>query len=142
MIRHVAADLEGLAESNNSKLKVRIASDLPSVRVDLHKITHVFTNFVSNAVKHSPQGEDIEITAAKRDDYVRFSVIDHGKGIPPQYQSRIFEGFFRLPEQSSPGAGLGLAIAKEIVTAHGGTIGVTSHLNQGSEFYFDLPTHT
>jgi signal transduction histidine kinase len=66
-------------------------------------------------------------------------VIDHGPGVPPAYQNQLFDRFFRVPGAEVSGAGLGLAIAREIVTAHGGAIGVNSKLGEGSEFYFDLP---
>ena len=69
---------------------------------------------------------------------MRFSVVDQGPGIPLEFQSRIFDRFFRLPGHSETGAGLGLAIAKEFVKAHKGEIGVVSQPNAGSEFFFDL----
>ena len=77
---------------------------------------------------------------ARRDgDGVRFSVTDRGPGVPLQYQSRMFEKFFRVPGSKSVGAGLGLAISREIVTAHDGHVGLNSHAGKGSEFYFVLP---
>jgi NtrC-family two-component system sensor histidine kinase KinB len=67
-------------------------------------------------------------------------VLDRGPGVPAEYQSRIFERFFRIPgTEEAHGVGLGLAIAKEIVASHGGTIGLHSKPGAGSEFYFDLP---
>ena len=72
---------------------------------------------------------------------VRFGVRDHGPGIPREFQSRIFERFFRIPgSEALKGVGLGLAIAKEIIVSHGGSIGVQSNPGQGSEFYFKLPS--
>jgi signal transduction histidine kinase len=71
---------------------------------------------------------------------IRFSVKDQGPGIPEEFHPRIFERFFRVPGDNAGGAGLGLAIAKEIVTAHGGHIGLNSQPGHGCEFYFDLPT--
>jgi NtrC-family two-component system sensor histidine kinase KinB len=66
-------------------------------------------------------------------------VIDRGSGIPLEYQSKIFDRFFRIPGTERGGVGLGLAIAREIVLSHGGTIGLESRAGEGSEFYFDLP---
>ena len=81
----------------------------------------------------------VTISAQARDEWVSFSVDDTGKGIPAQYRNRIFEQFFRVPdEKSEPGAGLGLAIAREIVEAHGGTISVESSEGTGSTFTFTL----
>ena len=70
---------------------------------------------------------------------MRFSVADNGPGIPKEYQGKLFERFFRLPGSDREGVGLGLAITREIVTAHGGSVGLNSSPGEGSEFYFDLP---
>jgi len=70
---------------------------------------------------------------------VRFAVRDEGPGIPKELQRRIFDKFFRISESKDEGAGLGLSIAREIVLAHGGSIGVESNAGRGSEFFFTLP---
>jgi len=132
-------DLRALVESRGSKLVTKVTPGLPMVSVDARQIAHVFSNFVSNAVKHAKPGEEIVLRAKNQDGRVRFSVIDHGPGVPPQYQTKLFDRFFRVPGSENTGAGLGLAIAKEIVMAQGGTIGVHSEPGKGSEFYFDLP---
>ena len=132
-------DLRALVESRGSKLLTKVTPNLPKVSVDARQIAHVFSNFISNAVKYTKPGEEIVLQAKNRDGHVRFSVIDHGPGIPPQFQGQLFDRFFRVPGAESTGAGLGLAIAKEIVLAQGGTIGVNSAAGKGSEFYFDLP---
>ena len=75
----------------------------------------------------------------KHESGVRFSVIDKGAGIPMQYLSRVFDKFFRIPGGSLVGAGLGLSIAREIVQAHHGSIGVKSSPGEGAEFFFILP---
>jgi signal transduction histidine kinase len=139
LIENTKADLEAIVEVRNSKLMTTLAPELPDVSVDVHQIAHVFSNFVSNAAKHTKAGEAIEIRAARHGDFIRFSVIDHGQGILPQYQEKVFDRFFRVPGSEVTGAGLGLAIAKEIILAQGGTIGVHSKPGEGSEFYFDLP---
>ncbi|HSI14963.1 MAG TPA: ATP-binding protein, partial [Chthoniobacter sp.] len=132
-------DLRALVESRGSRLVTKITPGLPKVSVDARQVAHVFSNFVSNAVKHTKAGDEIVLRARKQDGHVRFSVADHGPGIPTQFQGQIFDRFFRVPGSENTGAGLGLAIAKEIVLAQGGTIGVQSTPGQGSEFYFDLP---
>lgn len=139
LIETVAQDLRPLVESRNLALTTEIDPDLPKVVVDTQQIALVFSNFVSNAVKHSKPGEQIAMRAASANGSVRFSVIDHGPGIPAQYHAQVFDRFFRVPGSEVSGAGLGLAIAKEIVLSQGGTIGINSTPGSGSEFYFDLP---
>ena len=139
LVESAREDLHAFVETRGSRLAANIAPGLPKVFVDAQQIAHVFSNFVSNAVKHTNAGEEIVLAAKNQDGAVRFSVIDHGSGIPPKYRAQIFDRFFRVPGSESSGAGLGLAIAKEIVLAQGGTIGVNSTPGKGSEFYFDLP---
>lgn len=139
LLESVKEGLRGLVESRGSRLVTQVTSGLPKVAVDERQIAHVFSNFLSNAVKHTKAGSEITLKAREKDGKVRFSVIDHGAGIPPTYQSQVFDRFFRVPGTAKTGAGLGLAIAKEIVISQGGTIGVHSTPGQGSEFYFDLP---
>jgi NtrC-family two-component system sensor histidine kinase KinB len=130
---------EPLAESRGFKLKAKAESGLPLVNVDPRQIHHVFSNLISNAAKHSKFGDTIVVAAEPRQGFVRFSVADNGPGIPKEYQGKLFERFFRLPGSDREGVGLGLAITREIVTAHGGSVGLNSSPGQGSEFYFDLP---
>jgi two-component system, NtrC family, sensor histidine kinase KinB len=133
-------DFRPMVESRGSQLVTQIAPDLPPVFADGRQLGHVFSNLIANAATHSKPGDEIVVAANKENGKVRFSVIDHGPGIPAQFQSRLFERFFRVPGSNPRGAGLGLAIAREIVTAHGGEIGVVSQPGQGSEFYFVLPS--
>jgi signal transduction histidine kinase len=139
LIESAEEDLRGVVESRGSKLVAKVTPGLPLVSVDPRQIAHVFSNFVSNAVKYAKAGEEIVLRARNQGGHVRFSVADHGPGIPPQFQTQIFDRFFRVPGSETSGAGLGLAIAKEIVLAQGGSIGVQSTPGKGSEFYFDLP---
>lgn len=139
LIENASEDLRALVESRGSRLVTKTMPGLPKVSIDARQIAHVLTNFVSNAVKHTKADGEIVLSARNQDGNVRFSVIDRGPGIPPQYQSKLFERFFRIPGSEVTGAGLGLAIAKQIVLAQGGTIGVKSIPGEGSEFYFDLP---
>jgi two-component system, NtrC family, sensor histidine kinase KinB len=115
-------------------------SNLPRILVDIPRIRHVFDNLLSNAIKQSPVGGRIVMrTTLNADGNVEFSVHDDGPGIAPEFHARIFERFFRVPGQAKGGVGLGLSIAREIVLAHGGYLGVRSQPAQGSEFYFTLP---
>jgi two-component system, NtrC family, sensor histidine kinase KinB len=139
LVHSAEEDMRQTVGSRGLQLAVRVASDLPPVFVDARQIGHVFSNLISNAALHSKPGDEIVLTANELNGAVRFSVIDHGPGIPAEYQSRLFERFFRVPGADPRGAGLGLAIAREIVTAHGGEIGVISQPAQETEFYFVLP---
>jgi signal transduction histidine kinase len=133
-------NLRSLTEAHDSRLVAEVAPDLPEVTVDSRQINHVFSNFVSNAARFSKPGEEVLLSAKTVGKAVRFSVLDHGPGIPKDFQPRVFERFFRIPgTEESNGVGLGLAIAKEIVISHGGNIGLHSTPGEGSEFYFDLP---
>ena len=140
LIDDALPDLRSLLEAQDSRLVADVAPDLPEVTVDSRQISHVFSNFVSNAARFSKPGEEIVLSVKQIGKTVRFSVLDHGPGIAKEFQSRVFERFFRIPgTEESNGVGLGLAIAKEIVVAHGGNIGLRSAPGTGSEFYFDLP---
>jgi two-component system, NtrC family, sensor histidine kinase KinB len=139
LISSVVQDLEPTVEAHGCRLKSEAEPDLEPVAVDVQQIRHVFSNLVANAAKHSQPGSEILIRAKRIGEGIRFSVIDRGSGIPLEYQSKIFERFFRIPGTERGGVGLGLAIAREIVQSHGGTIGLESRSGEGSEFYFDLP---
>jgi NtrC-family two-component system sensor histidine kinase KinB len=140
LVDEALADLRSLVEAHDLRLVVEIAPDLPEITVDARQINHVFSNFVSNAARFSKPGENIVLAVKPVGQTVRFSVLDHGPGIPKEFQTRVFERFFRIPgTEELNGVGLGLAIAKEIVVSHGGSIGLHSTPGEGSEFYFDLP---
>jgi NtrC-family two-component system sensor histidine kinase KinB len=142
LIKSAVPDLTPLVEANDARLVTDISAELPDVAVDLRQIGHVLSNLVSNAARHSRPGEDVVLSAKPIDKSVRFSVLDHGPGIPKEFQPRIFERFFRVPgTENSIGVGLGLAIAKEMIVSHGGRIGLRSTSGNGSEFYFDLPAN-
>ena len=122
------------------ELKRGLGEGLPTVRADRAQVGHVFANLISNALRYTPAGGRIAVTARLDGQAVRFSVSDSGQGIPPRFLPLLFEQFFRVPGQSnSSGTGLGLAIAREIVEAHGGGINVESSEGQGSTFSFSLP---
>jgi len=127
------------ARDQRVTLAVDVPEDLPEVWADPTRISHVFANLLSNALKYTPPGGSISLSAQAGEEVVRFQVSDTGIGIPDRYLPRIFEQFFRVPDQGpGTGAGLGLAIVKEIVEAHGGTVGVESREGAGSTFLFSL----
>jgi len=123
------------------EVKLQIPQDLPPVRVDLERIAEVLAQLLENAAKYSPANTPITISAELTGTMLTLSVADRGPGIDDMEQSLIFEKFYRGKDQRYrvQGTGMGLAIAKAIVEAHGGTIGVTSQLGSGSVFHFTLP---
>lgn len=139
LVTSVLEETQSFIAARGFKLAIRLPSDLPAVLVDQQQIGQVFQNFIANAMKHSPPRGTI-LVAARRlaDGSVCFSVTDRGPGVAPEHQARIFDRFFRVPGQTKTGAGLGLSIAREIIVAHGGRVGVQSVPGQGSEFFFVL----
>jgi signal transduction histidine kinase len=125
------------------EMAIRIATEPPpetlSVQADYNRISLVLANLIANAIRHTPEGGRVVVRARGVDSTVRFEVEDTGEGIPPEFQERIFEKFFQVPGAKVGSSGLGLTIAREVVLAHGGKIGVESSLGQGSTFWFTLP---
>jgi NtrC-family two-component system sensor histidine kinase KinB len=120
-------------------LTSEIDKDLPAIRADSNKITWVLTNLISNALRYVGKDGQIRLMARRIGPHVHVSVRDDGPGIPPEYQTKIFQKFVQIKGQETGGTGLGLAICKEIVRAHGGAIWVESSPGQGSAFTFTLP---
>lgn len=118
-----------------------VPQDLPNPLIDVERIREVLMHLLENAGKYSPAGMPIRVTSEVQKDRLVTSIADRGPGIDSFEQSLIFEKFYRGQNQrySAPGTGMGLAIAKVIVEAHGGTIGVVSQLGNGSVFSFSLP---
>lgn len=135
-------DVRRRATARHISLQVEAEPDLPRVQVDRLRIAHVFRNFLTNAIKYSPEGSSIVFYVRRRvrdPQTIRFSVIDQGPGVPPEYQASVFQKFFRIPNQTKAGAGLGLSIARQVAEAHQGRVGVISKDGEGSEFFCDLP---
>jgi two-component system, NtrC family, sensor histidine kinase KinB len=121
-------------------LRMDISEELPLVYADLERISLVFSNFLSNALKYSYRDTEILLTARKLNpEFVRFSVINSGPGLAEEEQVRVFDKFYRGQGHKGEGAGLGLSIARQVVQAHDGRIGVFSESEKKTEFYCDLP---
>ncbi len=123
------------------EVKLHLPETLPLVRIDVERIAEVLVQLLENAAKYSPPGTPITISAEPSGKMVNLSVADRGPGIDDMEQSLIFEKFYRGRDlrYRVQGTGMGLAIAKAIVEAHGGNIGVTSQLGSGSVFHFTVP---
>jgi two-component system, NtrC family, sensor histidine kinase KinB len=136
-----SAAKEHRTEAIEAGLNLTVDSPLPEARVlaDHERIGHVFSNLITNAVRHTPGGGSVRLAAQRMDGVVRFTVADSGSGIPEEYRERVFDKFFRVPNTESRGTGLGLYIAREIVLGHGGEIGVVSVSGKGSTFWFTIP---
>ncbi|HML36876.1 MAG TPA: ATP-binding protein [Bacillota bacterium] len=129
-------------ELKDRNLSAEVAGDCPDVVADRDRISQVLINLISNAVKYTAAGGKIKITLSDGDDSVALNVQDNGSGIPEEEIPYIFERFYRADKsrnRNTGGAGIGLAIVKSIVTAHEGTVGVESRLNEGSSFTVTLP---
>jgi signal transduction histidine kinase len=123
------------------ELIVDIAPYLPRVDADPQRIGQVLRNLVSNAVHYTSPGGTVTLSARRRDDVVLFEVRDTGCGIAPEHVPNVFERFYRADPsraRSTGGEGIGLAVVKQLVEAHGGTVGVTSTPGKGSCFSFCL----
>ncbi len=123
------------------RVTASVSSSLPTIRGDRERLRQVLANLIENAIKYSPAGDAVEVSAQPDNGRVRISVMDHGPGIPHDQQRLIFEKFGRadVPGGSKPGTGLGLFIARSIAEAHGGTIDVRSSPDAGSTFTLTLP---
>jgi signal transduction histidine kinase len=117
-----------------------VQADVTHAKCDRQRIFRVFSNLIGNASKFSPAGETIGVEASARPGEILFSVTDHGCGISSDQQVQIFEPYWQASQQRQLGLGLGLAIAKGIVEAHGTRIWVESQVGTGSRFLFTLPS--
>jgi signal transduction histidine kinase len=140
VVREAVEPASAAYQDKGVELDADVPADAADVMADDTRVGHVLSNLLSNALRYTPPGGRVRVAASVEPGFVRFAVEDTGPGIPGQYQGRVFERFFRVPGQSGgTGAGLGLAIAREIVEAHGGTIGVEGAEGGGARFWFTLP---
>jgi NtrC-family two-component system sensor histidine kinase KinB len=142
LLREVGAEARGFLESAGQSLEVKLEPELAdaTILVDASRLRHVFINLLANAAKYSPPGGTVTLSVGVAPlGFVRFAVADQGPGIPEEVRPHVFDRFYRAPGQTKPGAGLGLAIAREIVVAHGGSITCASEVGRGTTFQFLLP---
>lgn len=140
LVAGAARRLAAQAERAGLRLVLAVPSDLPPVLVDRERIERVLINLLHNAIKFTPPGGQVTISACRTGEWVVVAVADTGVGIAPEDLPRIFERFYKADRsRATSGAGLGLAIARHIVLAHGGRIWAESELGRGSIFRFTLP---
>jgi two-component system, NtrC family, sensor histidine kinase KinB len=135
-----ALDLFTLSANDKGvTLRAELSDDLPEVWADPAQIGHVFSNLLTNALRYTDPGGVVTLFAEADDRWVAFKVADTGRGIPAEYLENIFEQFFRIPDQrKETGVGLGLAIVREIIEAHGGTTSAESVEGKGTTIGFTL----
>lgn len=145
LIQHVLATFQSQAQAGGLTLEMEVPEYLPAVYADSDRIEQVLCNLLNNAVKFTPNGGRVLITAHRRGDMVEVVAEDTGEGIYPDDQKAVFDKFFQVKEHAlsvTRGTGLGLSITKELVEAHGGKISVESEPGKGSRFFFTLPVYS
>jgi signal transduction histidine kinase len=139
LVREVTALVD--LGSEEVDLRADVTGPLPPVWADRERLRQLLMNLLTNAVKYTVAGDEVNVHAAMENSAVAVSVTDHGPGISPEDQRIIFEKFGRARTGSStPGTGLGLFIARSIAEAHGGSIEVRSEKDAGATFTVRLPT--
>ncbi len=144
LIAKIVEMLQPMLHDKSINLTVKIPASLPVVTADPDRVTQVLYNLLSNAIRYTPEHGQIDITASTSKDknFAEITVKDNGKGIPSEYLPLIFNHFYRVDEaraRTTGGTGVGLAITKLLVEAHGGSITATSKPGEGSSFTFTLP---
>jgi signal transduction histidine kinase len=136
------ASYQGLSQASGVDLLLKVETAGISVRIDLSHLERLITNLVVNAIHHTPSSGQVIVRVDCLGNYAILQVIDTGVGMSAEVQKQVFDRFYRVSSdrgQQSGGAGLGLAIVQSIVISYGGTIEVTSQLQQGSIFTIKLP---
>lgn len=137
--------VSALLAQRQLSLNWKFSNEAIEITADRSKVIQVLVNLVSNAMKFSEPGQSVEVDIVDETEWIRFTVTDHGRGIPANKQQEIFEKYAQVETSDSNqkgGTGLGLPICKAIVEAHGGLIGVQSRVGKGSNFWMKLPRGT
>lgn len=141
LIREIAAAAQTQADTNGARLELAVEAGLPALEIDAERIKQVLNNLLSNALRYTPSGKAVSVSLSKRaahgGSWLAVSVRDQGPGIAPEDLPHVFDRYYKGAD--SRGMGLGLAIAKHIVDAHGGEISVSSSPSGGTTVSFSLP---
>ncbi|MGE5620639.1 MAG: sensor histidine kinase [Sphingomonadaceae bacterium] len=145
LIQGILAGVQAQAADRRIRLEAELPEDLPAVPADADRVGQVVRNLLSNALRYTPAGGTVRISArvAHPSPFLQVTVADTGPGIPPEDLPRVFDRFYRVDKsrtRGSGGSGLGLSVARQLVEAHGGRIWAESERGRGSSFHFTLPT--
>lgn len=139
VVDDVLETVAGTAAEKELTVEAAVPADLPAVWADRERLAQVLGNLLGNAVKFTPAGGGVRVTAAREGDEIRVAVADTGPGIPAEHLENVFDRFWQARSTRRAGAGLGLAIARGVVEAHGGRIQASSEVGKGTTFEFTLP---
>jgi signal transduction histidine kinase len=142
LVERILILLDPAASARHIALVRRFDAGLPAILADTDLLSRAIENLVSNAIKYSPDGTAVTVSARTEGDLLLIEVADQGYGIPPADLERVFEKFYRVPrvqDAGTPGTGLGLSLVREIAELHRGSIAVRSEVNQGSTFTLRIP---
>ena len=141
VIEKTVGSLDPAAEAREVSLTAGLPDDLPAIQADPDRVAQVLRNLLLNALRHTPAGGSVTVSAMQRGDVIEVAVLDTGEGIAPEHLPHIFDRFWRAdPARARTGStGLGLSVAQSLVEAHGGRIWARSTLGEGSTFRFTLP---
>ena len=145
LLTDAAAGFESRAAAQGVDLRVDLPDPSPKLNADYDRLIQVLANLLTNALRHTPEKGSITLRGETTDDGVRITVSDTGAGISPEDLPYIFDRFWRGDKsrtRTEGSSGLGLAITKQLVLAHGGTITAESELGVGTRFIIELPTHS
>lgn len=142
LLRRIIDRIQPDADRKGVEIRLHCDAGIPPISVDPHRITQVFLNLLTNALRYTPPGRSVKVDITKKKEGLQIQVSDTGVGIPPEHLPHLFNRFYRTDEsrtRNKGGMGLGLAIAREFVLAHHGNIEVESTPNQGTTFIVELP---
>lgn len=138
LIEEALQTVQPFLKNKNIRISTEVQEQLPIVKVDNHKVLWTINNFLTNAIRYTPDKGKIDLSASLKDGEIYIEVTDYGQGIDKENQKRIFEKYVRLNKNEKGGTGLGLAISKEFIEAMDGKIGVRSEIGKGSTFWIKL----